>query len=721
MTKQPTHQATENDDKPLLSVFLHELNISRQKLSLYPPEHPQIVASCESTLNILNELFQTNAIITLGISPDALYFEQDWLDKENVSNQQFARFFSAMGIASISFKLGLKPQELIRFNQLIRSDRKTIESFGGFDRLLEQQLIEHISVVPINYDAFQTNQNNSEKHPEVGGQLWENFILGLHNGILDFGSAADIDTVADIFNQRLTGTELEREQSSHSINLFVENSLHQQQDSSAQSKNDANLISLLEQLTPEAQQLFLSSALPALDRDHNAASGLLKKIPAHLLQNTIAGKNRQDLNLSSRLFGLINTLATSPQQDFHHTIKTKPAPPSEDMVRARLDVLFTEERQDLYMPDSYQAALYNILGDNVIGTIPEDEKQKLKDQIETQSIEINCAAIIFEVLQQQLDAEQEIAIQQNLLDLSRYFLDTGNFKLLQEIHNHWSKYLYSGNSSASIFNEMVLSHHVQSTFMAEVLDGMDLWGEEKQQQIADYIVAVGEPYTELVIEYLGLAPNWSERQTWMKILADIGGDAQKVIVRFLKDDRWYLVRNLLMILGENLDPQHIKAIHQLIDHPHPKVRVEVIRILFSCNPATANRQLLQELQSEEFEARASAVLIADLSRDPTVLSILHKNLAGTPENENDLELRKQTIQTLTRIGNRESIPVFRRVLRKQSLLPSRRIKQLHREIFENLALFPGSSAEKLLQELVSGKHKHLAGQALEKRQELTRS
>lgn len=719
-SKSISKPTAENQDTPLLTAFLHELNISRRKLSLYPPEHPQIVASVSSTLEILNELFHTDSTITLGISPDTLYFEQHWLDKEDVSNQQFAHFFSSLGIASISFKNGLKSPELIRFNQLIRSDRNTIESFGGFDRLLEQQQIEHISVIPINYDAFQANPDFTDKETSEGEPLWQNFIQGLHNGILDFGHTLDISAVANIFTQKLTGSQFEREQSSHSINVFIENSLQQKQDSPAQTKNDTKLVSLLEKLTPDAQQEFLNSAFVALDRHSEAAPGLLQKIPSHLLQNTIAGKNRQDLNLSSRLFGLINNLANTPNQDFQRNIKTKSAPLSEDMVRARLDVLFSEERQDLYMPDNYQAALYNILGDNVIGSIPEDEKQKLKAQIENQTVELNCTEIIFEMLHQQFDTEQEESIQKNLLDLSRFFLDTGNFKLLREIHTNWSKYLYSGKSSASIFDERVLSHHSQSTFMSEVLDGIDLWGEEKYQEIADYVVAVGEPYSELVIEYLGLAPKWSERQLWIQILEGIGGNAQKMIVRSLKDNRWYLVRNLLIILGKNLDPKSIKSIHQLAEHPHPKVRIEVMRILFSCNPATANRQLLEELQSNDPEACLSAIQIADLSRDPAVLLILHKNLVSIPDNETDLELKKQTVRALTRIGNKESLPIFRRVLHKQSLLASRRIKQLHTEIFQNLALFPGSSAEKLLQELLSGKHKQLARQAVEMRHEFAR-
>ncbi len=721
MSQKITENPMADQDKPLLTAFLHELNISRRKLSLYPPEHPQITASVGNTLETLKELFHSDPVITLGIAPDALYFEQLWLDKEDPTNQQFAQFFSALGIASISFRSGITDAELIRFNQLLRSDRHTIESCGGFDQLLEQQQIDHISVVPIDYDAFQSSQDLIGQPPEEEGLLWENFIRGLHNGILDFGRSGesfDLDVVADIFNQKLVGSQTERESSSRSINLFIENSL-QHKGGQAQTDNDKKLVSLLEQLSPEAQQEFLNSAFHTLDRHRDDAPHILQKIPPQLLQNTIAGKNRQELNLSSRLFGLIDNLANTQDRAFHHTVKTKSAPLAEDMVRARLNVLFSEERQDLYMPDSYQSALFNILGDNVIGNIPEDEKQKLRSQIENQGVEQNCAAIIFEMLHTQLDPEQEETIQQNLLDLSRYFLDTGDFVTLREIHLNWSKYLFSGNSSASIFDEKVLSNHAQPSFMSEVLDGIDLWEEEKHQDIANYIIAVGEPYGERVIEHLGLAPKWSERQFWMDILEQIGGDAEQMMVRSLQDERWYLVRNLLIVLGKDLHPNSVKVLHQIAGHPHPKVRVEVMRNLFSCNPATANRQLLKELQSEDPEARLSATQIADLSRDSTVLSILHNYLGSVPDSDAEMELQKQTIRALTRIGNKNSLPVLRRILQKQGLLVSRRIKQLHTEIFQNLALFPGSSAEKLLNELTQGRHKQLARQAMRQRQEFS--
>jgi hypothetical protein len=721
--KKTTDNPTLNQDKPLLTCFLHELNISRRQLSLYPSDHPQIVASINRTIDILGDLFHSNQIITLGIAPDALYFEQLWLDKEDSTHREFARFFSKIGIASISFRQGLSGPELIRFNKLLTTDPRKTKSFGDFDQLFEQHQIEHITIVAIDYDAFQVNQDITGENQAAGEQLWENFLHGLHSGVLDFGgldSGLTLSVIADIFNQKLVGNQTEREQSSRSVSLFIENSILAKPPSQLTAENDKKLAMLLEQLSPDAQQNFLNNTFRALEKHQEEAPDVLRKIPPHLLHNTITGKGQQSLNLSARMFGLINNLAASQDLSEQKNIRVTTAPLSEQKVLARLNILFSEEQQEEYLPDSYQSALNNILSDNITGTIPEAEKEKLKAQIEDSSAEKNCVAIIFELLQKQLDPEHEKAIEQNLLELSRFFLDVGDFISLRKIHANWSRYLDSNHSSASILGEKILSNHTQPTFMAEVLDSVNLWGEEKHQEIADYIVTVGEPYSESVIEYLGLAREWPERQFWMGILEGIGMDAQQMIIASLTDERWYLVRNLLIILGKNLDPQGLKVIHKLLNHPHPQVRIEVVRNLLPCNPATANRQLLQELNSPDPEAQLAAVQVADLSRDPNILSILHRKLGTPVDSDSELELKKQIIKTLTRIGHQESLPVLRRILQKQGLLVSRRIKELQVEILQNLITFPGTSTDKLLRELADSRYKQQAELVIKQRRAFLR-
>ncbi len=315
--------------------------------------------------------------------------------------------------------------------------------------------------------------------------------------------------------------------------------------------------------------------------------------------------------------------------------------------------------------------------------------------------------------------EDEETIQQNLLDLSRFFLDTGNFVSLRDIYLNWSRYIHSGKAKMDIFDERVIANHCQQTFMLEVLDSLEVWGEEQQQPILDYIAAVGETYAESVVERLAAAKEYSQRRFWMEVLAAIGADANQLLVQALNDERWYLIRNLLIVLGKNLAPATLKAINRLADHPHPKVRQEVMRVLFHCNPATANRLLIKELNSDDPEAQLSAIQIANLSQDPEVLSLLHRWLQKETDSDYELACKKELLTTLALIGNRDSLSLLRHLLQKKGLFTSKRQKQFLLQIIESFARYPRREAEKILQEVAGqgqSQHAKLAVKLLEQLQ-----
>lgn len=695
---------------PLLTRFLQQLTVARRQLSFYPPEHPKVAAGETRAFNTLAELFQFTEDIVLGIAPDALLFEQVWLDRQDPAHSAFADFFSALGVASVSFRKGLSEAELRRFNQLLGDTPDRIEAGGGLEKLLRERQIRHIEIVPVDYDAFQGGRNPLQRQQN----LWEAFLNGLRDGELEeAGTAADLTTIADIANQHFSDRSGSGE-AGRALEGFIENRILQQDGGHRLSGADRRFNALLQQLTPEALDGLFGTMFNVLDRHRDAAPGILKKIPPHLLQDVLARKARSHDPVSSRLVALVDGLSKGYSPDAHRTVLSHASPLTSGTVRTRLNTLFSEERQDLYMPGSYRTALGIMLENDIRSAIPQETRRHLKSQLETVAVEVNLVSILFELLNSSLDKAREHSVQLNLINLARYFLDSGDFLHLRRIHENWSAYLYSGRSTVSIFEEQVLTNQTQTSFMSEVIDGFEIWDEANHQEIIDYIATVGEPYCELVIEQLGLASTWEERKRWMRILERIGGDAQGKILKALADERWYLVRNLLAVLRSQPAPGNLRSIHNLCLHDHPKVRAEAIRTLFSCNPATANRQLLKELQSHDFEARLAALQVADGSRDRTVLERLHNLVLSESSSDRRLQEQREAVRALTRIGNGDSLPIFNRVIRKQPLLVNRRVKKLQKEIIRNLARFPDDRARKLLQEHCSGKFKKLARSVLEK-------
>ncbi len=488
MTQVTTPQIINEQKNQRLADFIYELNVARRNLSLYPPEHPKIAISHKKALELLQLLLKQRGELHLGVAPDALMLDQQWLEKKNPTFQEFARFLYDRGIAAISFKRGLTLAQLFRLNQLLRSEAEVIASCGGFPELLRQQQIEQIEIVPIDYAAFQLDQSNSAIDLPAERTLWENFLHGLLAGSLDaegtrFSWPEQLDPalVAALLNQKLpAGNDPQRQ--GQAVRSFIARMLNARPGQPTTEQPIQKLPALLDKLSPDLRQSFLDNTFTELDKQPENAESVLNNFPKELLLEALEKQSQRQMKISARMIKLVQRLSVD-----HGPILDSPAgedkPLEKDVIRARLDVLFSEEQHDLYMPSSYQGALRDILDEDLSKVIPEERKKELRATIEAEQIERQCCGVIFEMLDSQVAAETEAALQQNLVELSRFFLDTGDFLTLKEIYQSWSEFLHSGRSKATIFDEQVLANQTQLSFIIEVLDGIELWGKEKAPQL----------------------------------------------------------------------------------------------------------------------------------------------------------------------------------------------------------------------------------------------
>ena len=710
-----------NDEKnssSAIETLLKQLNVTRRMISLYPTDHPQIRTSISRTLTILNRFWDDNRLLSLGITPTTIYVNNRRIEQQDPVYREFARFFFHVGVASISFHKGLDAQELIRFHQLLQSrDESTLQE-ESFAILLEQKNITNISVRLIDYKAFRVKATDPTTGQDADNGLWEDFLQRLQEGDIETTDYLDTDRQEDVvalFSRKLSGTPTEQEQAAEGSGRLLAFAGPGPQSHAFAKDYDKKLNMLLERLTPETRNDFLRKGLKNIEKHERSGLQLaLKRISPGFLEGMVAHSTSSNSALSPRLLHLINALS----------IQTDPEPSpgtrsfSAEETRTRMDILFREEQTDLYMPAGYQQALHSAVTSNLPTTLLPEDRSTLIELINSQSVEEHTARIIFERLQAHPDAQLAATYQKHLLDFSRMFLEAGDYATLFSTYQHWLQFINQSRSPVELLAEKLVAYHTQASFMAEVLDGFDLWETDKYQEIIDYIVLVGAPYCEPIVERLGLAHHYSERRRWIDLLTRISGNVQQNIIPFLTDERWYLVRNLVMILGADPSPAVLKAIQPLHQHPHPQVRAETIRLLFSCNPATANRLLLDELNSNEPDACLAAVGIAHLSRDLETRSWLHRRLEKEPNNDDELTLLRAVVQTLCRRGEKESLVILRRLLNRGGLLMNRRSRQLQQDIVAALAHFQHPAADKLLEELTAGKFRREAAAAIQQRREL---
>ncbi len=699
-----------------VEALLKQLNMTRRMVSLYPSDHPQIRTSISRTLTILNRFWDEDRRLTLGITPKTIFVNNHRIDQQDPIYREFARFFFHAGVASISFHKGLDAQELIRFQRLFQEKDGPVMQDATFATLLEKEKISNISVELIDYTAFH-EKTDATGRQDRGDKLWEDFFQRLKEGDLEAADYLGPDhqgEVAEAFSHKLSGTPIEQGQAAEGIGRLLTFGHSGQQSDTSLDNFDKNLNLLLERLTPETRSDFLKKGLQHLENHQGSTlQPALKRISPGFLEAMVAHSSRSNSALSPRLLNLINSLAVDIAPDS----STIPWGGSATDTRSRVETLFREEQEDLYMPTGYQQALHTAFTTANPGNLAPEDQQALNELINHQSVEEQTARIIFERLCTQPDAQLARVYQSHLVDFSRMFLEAGNYAGLHSTYQYWTRFINQSGSSIELLSEKLVAYHNQASFMAEVLDGFDLWETDKHQEIIDYIILVGAPYCEPIVERLGLASHYSERKRWIDLLTRISGNAQQTMIPFLNDERWYLVRNLVMILGSEPTPAVVKAIQPLHQHPHPQVRAETLRVLFSCNQATANRLLLAELRSDDQEACLAAVNIAHLSRDQEVLTFLHRLLDKEPESNGELTLSRAIVTSLCLRAEKESLVILRRILNRGGLLVQRRTRQLQRDIIAALADFRHPAADKLLEELATGKFSHDVATTMAKRRE----
>lgn len=714
-------------DTQMLSNFIYEINIARRHMSTYPTGHPMIDRATDKVLSLLERLFEFRPEIGFGVARDALMFEGEWLDRKNPVYRDFATFLFKRGIAAIHFMRHADRDEFIRLNLLLTAERNEILEHGGYPTLLESQRIFHVKIVPVDYRSFTTVEEEriiSSEYDNERVPLWENFLYGMMEGVIDpDGSSVympnDFDPrlVAGILNRKSEGQGMTgKENYDAVISSFIS-----QTGSSGRSSRSAGqkgmaseeLGELISELNPELRRQFLNSTFRTLDTKQDKAESVLGSFPEALILDSLNQVNQHKMQVSSNILNLLGKL--SKHQKDGKARSTIQGVNNLDTLEAgkRMRLIFREEDTGKFIPEAYQNALNTIVSTEQISWLKNEELEALRTTLHSQSVERQTSAIAFEIMAAGADSELESTLQRNLVDLARFFLETGDFSALQDLHQRWIDYLNRDDVATFFLAEEVLETLHSNEFVSEALDALERFGSEKQEEVREYILTVGTPFAEELINRLAEAESMRVRRYYMDSLKAMGTRAHDAILECLNDERWFLVRNLIIILAQQQVPVLVKNLYPLIDYPHPRVHQEILKVMFAYNRPRAERQLLEELQSNNISTQLCAVQVADRSQAKVVQRQLLKILRDGTLNEEGLELKIHTLKALSKIGDAGVVAFLEALINSGNLLHPRYFLRLKLEAIKSLGHYPSKAASPLLEKLAKTTNSEIASIATE--------
>ncbi len=180
----------------------------------------------------------------------------------------------------------------------------------------------------------------------------------------------------------------------------------------------------------------------------------------------------------------------------------------------------------------------------------------------------------------------------------------------------------------------------------------------------------------LTISKLGSTENLAVRKELSSLLVALGGSALPVILKMMRDTRWYVVRNLSAILGEIGLPDAVPELVACLRHPDIRVIKEAIRSLAKIGGRDAESALIALLQGNNPLLLPQVMAsLGGLKSRRALTELLHivsrKDLLLK-----NLPLKVDALGAIALIGDRQAVPALIEVFASHHILARSRWDQL---------------------------------------------
>ncbi|KAB0666788.1 hypothetical protein F6V25_05065 [Oryzomonas japonica] len=703
-------------DTRLLASLIIELNISLRYFKSYPDGHPIINASLNKVVALYAQLMKAHDEIVVAAAKNALLVENASLDKSNLVFRDFAGALFEHGIGALIFHKGLNVQELKSFNLILGLKREELSAQGGIEKVWEQSHITALGMRAIRYDLFSATEDDaltgSLKMEQSGEGLWERFARELLGGSLGFGDADDaagIDPkqLAQVLNRRYR--ESGADEDNEYIDIFadlIEPEEGGREDATNRHIPGSRIAAFVANLDPDLRRTFLSKSfdIGALGT-HSALEDILGHMPDQVIAGILDDIGSNRVTVSPAIMTLLQRLSLHSASGAHDSLPFSQI--AEDDAQEKLRIIFSEHAAE---EPRFQDGGVTALPRPSSGMAFSSSRQELgllRETMQAGWLENCVGQIILRLVTAADDPAETESLAKNLGDMCGYLLQTGDYHQLLGI-------IEQANSPAlpPAFREHLAEQFCRRDFLEEVLNGLTTWGKSRFEDIRLLVETIGTPFIGPLLDSLAEEENMSLRRFMMDCLLEFGPAAKESILARLDDQRWYYLRNLLIMLRSLDDPEIVPHLRPLVMSMNPKVRQDALRTLLSYNDPVAERQLLRDLESNDKEVRLAAIGMAEKSRSPDVFRKLLAIVAKSGLSQLDIELKSTAVSSLKEMGREEALPELLKVLGSVNLIRAKALTRLKLDIVRSLEGYPPPSVLPILEKIAKGSDE-LARQAEE--------
>lgn len=190
------------------------------------------------------------------------------------------------------------------------------------------------------------------------------------------------------------------------------------------------------------------------------------------------------------------------------------------------------------------------------------------------------------------------------------------------------------------------------------------------------INVLGMSALDPLVEQLADEPDMAIRKSLVDLLCQLAPGRIAEVGAYVGDARWYVVRNVVSVLGSTHSSAALPYLERTIRHPEARVRRETIRALSCVSDRIAHEMLIGALQDEDSQNVQLAARFLGAAGVSRAAGMLEQVAKGLGRGNRETGPRVEAIEALGRMGAVQAIPTLEGLAGKRPVLGASRAREL---------------------------------------------
>jgi len=684
---------TRKDKAPeVVERFLKALIVANKAVGLYPPSSTIPRDTSEAAATILREALQQRSELVLGVAKEGMTFDGEVVVPGRSAYTDFALELYNRRLADVRFHVGATGQDVLSFLSVLRHSPDEIDAVGGFESRLWDQNVTAITVTAVRVTIVEASPQHSTGESARLTRTQIDTALGLTRGakrdryvlarFLD-EPAAVADYLGDLFEE----TESVQQVAARFALLAAAREIGGGSDDSVP-KNLAAALTLMDESLRTG--ILLHEILPESRANKHVAAVLRQLDVDGLFRMVVAGVDPGDppIAVLARAVRHVGALLAGSPGDIETAARAAmrgAGLSDEDVSRvlgaARPETVTVTQQQ----PVTDDAGVAHVvthafepLSDEELDTLP--ELGALRMEVArgvtdgdvalalTMLIAAGCLPHHFDSTMKSLEAALDLMIERDELEAAADVAEALNAVARDP----------RCTDDQRLRLEAAIGHLAKTSDVKSIVGALRAGAanETRRATAARVLDSLGSRAIEPMLDLLADEQDMAGRKSLIDLLSEMAPRHIAEVGRHAADPRWYVVRNVVSILGATRSSAAIPYLERTLRNPEARVRRETVRALANINDRFAHQMLVAALTDEDPQNVQLAARYLGSAKVDIAIPALERVARGEGFGNRDPGPRVEAIEALGRMGAVSALPTLEALAGRRSLLQATKVREL---------------------------------------------